>query len=208
MRGEAAQGAGACLRRKLVDGLDRSGHGRTAIRSEALRQAFLEVPRELFVPELADAEGLEARPLGRLGGPGRRRLLSIALQDPEVTPLGLRAPVYVVLVFMSLALPDAVLVESRRSDGAGIGIVDRDGAGLTLLAGTHRHIIRIQRYGKAPAPKPLRDALEEWVALGRPGLADLRINVSYRRRPRSRGVWRAVRRGPSVMCFDWARRAP
>jgi protein-L-isoaspartate(D-aspartate) O-methyltransferase len=44
------------LRRRLVDELTASG----AIESDAVRQAFLDVPRELFVPEFAQREGLAA----------------------------------------------------------------------------------------------------------------------------------------------------
>jgi methyltransferase of FxLD system len=44
------------LRMRLVDELERTG----ALSSTAARAAFLAVPRELFVPELAEAEGLAA----------------------------------------------------------------------------------------------------------------------------------------------------
>jgi protein-L-isoaspartate(D-aspartate) O-methyltransferase len=46
----------ASLRRRLVAELERRG----ALRSTSVREAFLRVPRELFVPEFADREGLEA----------------------------------------------------------------------------------------------------------------------------------------------------
>lgn len=151
---------------------------------------------------------LEGAPLKRLGRLGRRRLLGVALQDPEVTALGLRAPAYALRLFVSLALPESVVVEGRYDRGAGIGVVDVEGSGLTMLAGTWRHITRIERYGKAPAATPLLEAVEDWVALGRPGLDDLRINVRYGRGRRRHGAWRAVRCGRSLMSFDWAQRAP
>ena len=44
------------LRRQLVRALERHGH----LRSEPVRAAFLAVPRELFVPEFAEREGLAA----------------------------------------------------------------------------------------------------------------------------------------------------
>jgi protein-L-isoaspartate(D-aspartate) O-methyltransferase len=44
------------LRRQLVETLQRTGW----IRSARVRDVFLEVPRELFVPEFAEAEGLPA----------------------------------------------------------------------------------------------------------------------------------------------------
>lgn len=46
----------ASLRRLLVEELEQTG----ALRSSIVREAFLRVPRELFVPELAEREGLEA----------------------------------------------------------------------------------------------------------------------------------------------------
>jgi protein-L-isoaspartate(D-aspartate) O-methyltransferase len=46
----------AKLRRRLVADLER----RELIRSERIREAFLAVPRELFVPDFAAQEGLEA----------------------------------------------------------------------------------------------------------------------------------------------------
>jgi protein-L-isoaspartate(D-aspartate) O-methyltransferase len=48
--------AAGSLRRALVEGLCRS----EAIRSAAVRRAFLRVPRERFVPDFARSEGLEA----------------------------------------------------------------------------------------------------------------------------------------------------
>ncbi len=147
---------------------------------------------------------LQGAPLKRLGTRGRRRLLGVSLQDPEVTALGLRAPMHALSMFVSLALPDSIVVEGRHDRGAGIGVVDMNGSGLTMLAGTWRHLTRIERYGKAPAATPLLQAVEEWVALGRPGLDDLRISVTYG--ARRRGAWRTVRRGRSLIGFDWASR--
>lgn len=46
----------AALRLRLVEELERAG----AVRSASVRAAFLQVPRELFVPGFARAEGLEA----------------------------------------------------------------------------------------------------------------------------------------------------
>ncbi|HEV2068383.1 MAG TPA: hypothetical protein VGR26_01165, partial [Acidimicrobiales bacterium] len=43
------------LRRELVATLEKRG----CIRSPAVRRAFLSVPRELFVPDIARREGLE-----------------------------------------------------------------------------------------------------------------------------------------------------
>lgn len=43
------------LRRELVTNLERRG----CIRSKPVRRAFSTVPRELFVPEIAQREGLE-----------------------------------------------------------------------------------------------------------------------------------------------------
>lgn len=47
--------SGRALRRELVAALERRG----SIRSKAVRNAFSTVPRELFVPEVAQREGLE-----------------------------------------------------------------------------------------------------------------------------------------------------
>ena len=151
---------------------------------------------------------LEGEPLKHLGASARRRLLSVALHDPDVTTLGLRAPAPGLLLFVSLALPDTMVVESWRREGAGIGVIDAAGTGLTMLGGTPRHITRIERYGNAPAATPLLEAVEEWVALGRPGPDDLRIGIRYGAARRRRGAWRTIRRGRSLMELHWRGRAP
>ena len=46
----------ASLRKELVESLDRMG----AIRSRSVRRVFRNVPRELFVPEIAARDGLAA----------------------------------------------------------------------------------------------------------------------------------------------------
>jgi protein-L-isoaspartate(D-aspartate) O-methyltransferase len=51
-----AKRPGPSLREEMVAGLVRTG----AIRSDEVRRAFLAVPRELFVPEIAERDGLEA----------------------------------------------------------------------------------------------------------------------------------------------------
>lgn len=52
---EATATAGVALRRELVASLERRGFIRTA----AVRDAFLKVPRELFIPDIAHRDGLE-----------------------------------------------------------------------------------------------------------------------------------------------------
>ncbi len=79
----AAGSATATLRSEMVSALQRAG----VIRTDAVRRAFLAVPRDVFVPEIVEREGLEA--VYRTAGAGSAPVGSSS--DPSVLAAMLEA---------------------------------------------------------------------------------------------------------------------
>ena len=79
-------------------------------------------------------------------------------------------------------------------------IVDGDGGGLAHFAGG-KTVSRPDGYGRTRPALLLAGSLDEWRRRGRPGVAQLDVEVSFGR-SRRRG-WRSRSRGDAVIYFDW-----
>ena len=153
------------------------------------------------------------RTLARLSGAGlagvpeaaRRRLLAFAV-DPERTRRAKgRLPDYPVELFLALAAPAGRLVAYDSGEQHGVGIVDRRGRGLAVLAGTTERLSRVLAGGDRGPEDLLDELVGEWRALGRPTEAALRLGVRYGRRVGRH--WRSLRRDGCTLVADWAPQA-
>jgi protein-L-isoaspartate(D-aspartate) O-methyltransferase len=116
---------------------------------------------------------LSGEALKRLSAQERRRLLSLALSEPRVGQLGLRAPRGSLLLYLTLQAP-----QSRFVGGWKPGLISADGHGLAHLAGA-KTFTRIEAYGDSEPEQMLRRLIEDWSGRGRPTEHDLRVEVSF-----------------------------
>ena len=167
-------------------------------------------------PSLGGLEWLGGgdRTLARLSGAGlagipetaRRRLLAFAV-DPERTRRARgRLPDYPVELFLALAAPADRLVAYDSGGLHGLGIVDRRGRGLAVLAGTAERLTRVLAGGDRGPEALLDELVGEWRSLGRPTEAALRLGVRYGRRVGRH--WRTLRRDGCTLVADWTPQAP
>jgi protein-L-isoaspartate(D-aspartate) O-methyltransferase len=154
-----------------------------------------------------DARGLlqlSGESLARLAAPARRRLLALGLGEPRSRRLREPAPLWALATFLALATPPGRLLQLLTERERGIGVLDRHGGGLAVVAGAEESATHLLAWGAAEPAELLATLLGEWRALGRPGPERLRVAVRYgARRPRGRH-WRVVRRGDSLLELDWA----
>ncbi len=117
---------------------------------------------------------LSGQPLQRLSSKRRRRLLSLALTEPRVHRLGVRAARGPLALYLALQAP------KRRFVGGWMnpGVISADGGGVAHLAGG-KTFNRIEAYGAAEPERELRDLIEDWKRRGRPTERDLRVEVSF-----------------------------
>ena len=137
--------------------------------------------------------------VGALSDRAKRRLLSIALDEPRRVALGLRAAAPALTLFLSLTVPARHLVTSAPRFG--VGAITRDGGGLALVEPAHdrsgRTVSSLCAFGSDGAARLLRARVEDWAARGRPGAAELAISVSYDAAGTSRITHRWPRRAGS-----------
>jgi protein-L-isoaspartate(D-aspartate) O-methyltransferase len=164
-------------------------------------------------PSLGGLESLGDgdRTLARLSGAGlagmreaaRRRLLAFAVGPERTRRARGRLPHYPVELFLALTVPPERLV--AYDDGRllhGLGIADRRGRGLAVLAGTPERLTLVMAGGDAGPEGLLEELLGQWRAIGRPTEAALRIGVRYGRRVGRH--WRTLRRDDCTLVVDWA----
>jgi len=142
-------------------------------------------------PSLGANEQIDERhrPLVQLSGDGlrqlsatrRRRLLSLALSEPRICQLGVRAPRSALGLYVTLEAPASRLV--------GMGVISADGGGLALMAGGPKTLTRVESYGDEAAERLLLGLIEEWKQRGRPTASDLDFEVRFRGRAGSKIHW-------------------
>jgi protein-L-isoaspartate(D-aspartate) O-methyltransferase len=120
-----ADGQSEALRRALVETLERAGF----IRSARVRDAFLAVPRELFVPSFAERHGVAAV---------YRDEAILTKRNAHGAPLSSSSqPAIMALMLEQLALEDGMTV---LEIGAGTGY---NAALLSLLLGRKGHVVSV-----------------------------------------------------------------
>jgi protein-L-isoaspartate(D-aspartate) O-methyltransferase len=155
------------------------------------------------------------RTLARLSGAGlagmraaaRRRLLAFAIGPERTRRAGGRLPRYPVELFLALTVPPDRLV--TYDDGRvlhGLGVADRRGRGLAVLAGTAERLTLVMAGGDAGPEGLLEELLGRWRAMGRPTEAALRLGVRYDHRVGRH--WRTLRRDDCTLVVDWDAPAP
>jgi len=150
------------------------------------------------------------RTLARLSGAAlagipehaRRRLLAYAIGPERTRRARGRLPHYPVELFLALTVPADRLVTYDDGRLHGLGIADRRGRGLAVLAGAAERLTRMLAGGDAGPEGLLEELLGRWRALGRPTEAALRVGVRYG--PRVGRHWRTLRRDGCTLVVDWA----
>jgi protein-L-isoaspartate(D-aspartate) O-methyltransferase len=159
----------------------------------ALVAAHRDDGRETLLRELHGAA------VGALSDRAKRRLLSIALDEPRRVELGLRAAAPALTLFLSLTVPARHLVTSAPRFA--VGAITRDGGGLALVEPAYdrpgRTVSSLRAFGSEGAERLLRARVEDWDSRGRPGAAELAISVSYDGAGSSRITHRWPRRAGS-----------
>lgn len=126
--------------------------------------------------------GLAGNDIRRLTPTARRRLAEVMLERPARRRLGRRYAGGSPFLFVRLAKPKgAVALSYHRSGQAATGYgpvatAALDGRGLAVLApaaGT------LELFGDRRAGEVMADLLDTWLAAGRPGLHDLRVDVRF-----------------------------
>ncbi|HET7929720.1 MAG TPA: methyltransferase domain-containing protein [Actinomycetota bacterium] len=150
--------------------------------------------------------------LNRLAARERRDLLALLLSRPRSRAIGMRVSdrrLWELESFILLAAPEGGVVGCAREDLGQLlycttalpAIIDTDSSGLAHLSGV-RTASRIDAYGGDRAERMLADLVDEWRRRGRPGVAQLGVEVSFGHASRV-GVWRSKRRGSSTIAFDY-----
>jgi protein-L-isoaspartate(D-aspartate) O-methyltransferase len=141
--------------------------------------------------------------LARLAAPARRRLIALGLGEPRGRRLRDPAPLWPLATFLALAAPPERLLQVFREGEHGLGVLDRRGNGLAVVAGAEDTATHLLAWGVAEPAQLLARLLTEWRALGQPGPERLRVAVRFSlRRPRGRH-WRTLRRGDCLLELDW-----
>jgi hypothetical protein len=119
--------------------------------------------------------------VGALSGRAKRRLLRVALEEPRRIPLGMRAAGPALMLFLSLRVPRRRLVTSAPRFG--VGVIARDGSSIALVPMSFdradRPVSSLLAFGSDEAVRVLQDHVADWDARGRPGAANLAIDVRY-----------------------------
>ena len=117
---------------------------------------------------------LSGEALGRLSSARRQALLALALSKPRSRDLGLRADRSALGLYLTIEAPAGRLVAGWDR----IGVISEGGAGLALLGGGAKRVTRIECYGERAAERLLLELIEGWKRRGRPGVRDLRLEMS------------------------------
>jgi protein-L-isoaspartate(D-aspartate) O-methyltransferase len=123
---------------------------------------------------------LSGKSLERLSAKGWQRLFSIG--KPRARSLHVRFPAWSLALYLTLEIPERLLV--ARWEDLGVGILGRGGRSIAFVEGRweggHRPTsLRMLAYGEAEAEERLDGVLRTWVAQGRPGLEQLRIEAVF-----------------------------
>jgi protein-L-isoaspartate(D-aspartate) O-methyltransferase len=203
------QGQVICAMRRGRAGLEPAG---------AVRGGFMELRPEatagsptVYSLGVSEVDGEHGRSLLQLSGSSlatmsaaaRRRLLALALGEPRTRRLGDPAPLWSLATFLALAVPAERLVQLFGQRGHGLGVLDRHGRGLAVVAAAEETVAHLLAWGEAEPRELLAGLLGEWRALGRPAPERLRVGVRFgARRPRG-DHWRALWRGEALLELDW-----
>jgi len=117
---------------------------------------------------------LSGEALRQLSAKGRRQLLSLALTQPRVRQLGMRAPRGPLVLYLTLQAPQRRFVGGWMTPG----IISPDGRGVAHLAGS-KTCTRIHAYGDSEPEQTLRQLIEDWDSRGRPTEQQLHAHVSF-----------------------------
>ncbi len=110
-----------------------------------------------------------------MSGDGRRRLLALALSEPRIRQLGMRAPRGALLMYLAVESPAGGFSGSWDKPG----VISAGGRGLAFLAGA-RTFTRIECHGDPQAEQLLLGLIETWKQRGRPGESELAVEVRFR----------------------------
>lgn len=120
--------------------------------------------------------------LASLSTAAKRRLLSIALTPGRRRALGMRADSESLPLYLTLTLPAFSAISVFP--GMAIGLISRDGKSLAYVESRahagQRWITSLTAHGDRRAENELAGSIRAWHERGRPGLAQLEIQVDYR----------------------------
>jgi len=120
--------------------------------------------------------------LASLSTAAKRRLLSVALTQGRRRALGLRADSGSLALYLTLTLPATRAVSVFP--GMTIGLISRDGKSLAYIESRahagRRWITSLTAHGDKRAENELARSIYDWDHNGRPGPAQLNIQVDYR----------------------------
>ena len=120
--------------------------------------------------------------LGNLSRARRRRLLALALSEPRRRALGMRAPRSALGTYLTIEAPADRFIGA----GARTGVISAGGDGLALLTGGRKTFTHVEAYGPPDAEQLLFELVETWKAHGRPAPQDLRVDVGFTPKGRSK----------------------
>jgi protein-L-isoaspartate(D-aspartate) O-methyltransferase len=145
-----------------------------------------------------------AEPLVQISGAGiasrsgeaKRRLLQTGLEPGRRVPLGLRADPDALLVYLTLVLPRARVIQLLP--GRNVGLATGDGASLAYVGWPARsrggRIAALTAHGDARAAEALVAEVRRWDERGRPGPGNLRFSIDFADpEPELRRRWRFQR---------------
>lgn len=148
---------------------------------------------------------LQGKEIDRLSSRKLRDAIELAALQPNRKAL--RNPVrrQDFEAFLCLTPQNPKLVSLVRDGFVTVAVVDPEFSSLACLGGGSRRkwnspATRIEVSGSRKAESILRQLISEWERLGKPGLKDLRLTVSFIRPTKA---WRTRKDGESFLAFDW-----
>jgi len=175
-----------------------------------------DAPAPVVVPEhaLAISEQLGAQrrvhayvtgpPVGRISGAARKRLLTALTGSPRSERIGVVSSWPVLSTIAVHTIPPNRLVSFSRSGAAGVGAIDLEGRGITILVASKGRV-SVERYGSSASGRLVRQVIREWKRLGSPKGQDMVLRIQFDGRV-PRGSWRRFTLGDARASIDWRAR--
>jgi protein-L-isoaspartate(D-aspartate) O-methyltransferase len=128
------------------------------------------------VRQLFSLYGQAVRSLSRVAA---RRLVATACSEPRIRRVSGRSSLDSFAVFLVVTAPTPHLVGAMDEHRFYAGLISRDGTSLAMLE-SWRSISRILVFGSDKAADELEALIDRWKELGRPGVSDVGMSVSFR----------------------------